>query len=337
MNIGFCGVGTVASWVSSILNQLGDEKIRLYACAASHLEKAQAFAEKFSFEKAYGSTEELFADGKVDVVYIAVPNDAHYALCRRALESGKHVICEKPFAVNDAQCAELIALAREKGLFLSEALWPAFLPAHRIIDEEIARGTIGKVVSGRIVMLDSVMFLERVKRLETGGGSLLDGGPYTLGCMVRHFGTDIEKVENHARLLPSGVDAEDEITVTYRDGRVVTIRQTIDIPREEHEDYFEIVGTKGKIRADAVANPRRVVFTDLEGNVILEPELPPQIKNRGMPPVSGYEYEFIAFEKALASGKKETAETPLSDTLAISRIMTEARRQAGVVFPFEEG
>ena len=335
MNIGFCGVGTVASWVSSILNQLGDENIRLYACAASHLEKAQAFAEKFGFEKAYGRTEELFADGNVDVVYIAVPNDAHDALCRRALESGKNVICEKPFAVNDTQCAELIALAQEKGLFLSEALWPAFLPAHRIINEEIAKGTIGEVVSGKIMMLDFVMFLERVKKLETGGGSLLDGGPYTLGCMVKHFGTDIERVENRARLLESGVDAEDEITVTYRDGRVVTIRQTIDIPREEHEDYFEIIGTKGRIRADAVANPRRVSFYDNEGKLLFEPELPPQIKNQGMPPVSGYEYEFLAFEKAISAGKAETEEAPLYDTLAISRIMTEARRQAGVVFPFE--
>lgn len=335
MNIGFCGVGTVASWVSSILNQLGDENIRLYACAASHLEKAQAFAEKFGFEKAYGRTEELFADGNVDVVYIAVPNDAHYALCRKALESGRNVICEKPFAVNDTQCAELIALAQEKGLFLSEALWPAFLPAHRIINEEIAKGTIGEVVSGKIMMLDFVMFLERVKKLETGGGSLLDGGPYTLGCMVKHFGTDVARVENRARLLESGVDAEDEITVTYRDGRVVTIRQTIDIPREEHEDYFEIIGTKGRIRADAVANPHRVSFYDNEGKLLFEPELPKQIKNQGMPPVSGYEYEFIAFQKALAAGKKETAEAPLSDTLAISRSMTEARRQAGVVFPFE--
>ncbi len=335
MNIGFCGVGTVASWVSSILNQLGNENIRLFACAASHLEKAQAFAEKFGFEKAYGSTEELFADGKVDVVYVAVPNDAHYALCRKALESGKNVICEKPFAVNDAQCAELIALAREKGLFLSEALWPAFLPAHRIINEEIAKGTIGEVVSGKIMMLDFVMFLERVKKLETGGGSLLDGGPYTLGCMVKHFGTDVARIENRARLLPSGVDAEDEITVTYRDGRVVTIHQTIDIPREEHEDYFEIVGTKGRVRADAVANPHRVSFYDNEGNLLFEPELPSQIKNQGMPPVSGYEYEFIAFEKAIAAGKTETEEAPLSDTMAISRLMTEARRQAGVVFPFE--
>ena len=84
-----------------------------------------------------------------------------------------------------------------------------------------------------------------------------------------------------------------------------------------------------------MANPRRVSFYDNEGKLLFEPELPKQIKNQGMPPVSGYEYEFIAFQKALAAGKKETAEAPLSDTLAISRIMTEARRQAGVVFPFE--
>ena len=239
------------------------------------------------------------------------------------LEAFRHIAPERSKKIYERYAA----LYKSQGMSREQ-----YLP---IINEEIAKGTIGEVISGKIMMLDFVMFLERVKKLESGGGSLLDGGPYTLGCMVKHFGTDVARIENRARLLPSGVDAEDEITVTYRDGRVVTIRQTIDIPREEHEDYFEIIGTKGRIRADAVANPHRVSFYDNEGNLLFEPELPPQIKNQGMPPVSGYEYEVIAFAKAISAGKTETEEAPLSDTLAISRLMTEARRQAGVVFPFE--
>ena len=336
MNIGVCGVGTIASWISSILNQLGSEKICLYACAASHREKAEKFASQWGWKKAYGSTDELIADPDVDVVYIAVPNNAHYELTKKAILAGKNVVVEKPFAVNDRECEELIALAKEKDVFLSEALWPAFLPSHKMINEEIAKGSIGDVVSGEIIMLDFVMFLERVQKMETGGGSLLDGGPYSLGCLINHFGSDIESFESTTRKLDTGVDAEDSITVTYKNGVKVFIRQTIDCPREQHDEYFEIVGTKGKIRGDVISNPKNVQMFDLDGNVVKTFEIPAQIVNQGMPPVSGYEHEWIAIEKAISEGKKETDEVPLSDTLAISRLMTGVRRNAGIVFPFEK-
>lgn len=335
MNIGVCGTGTIASWISSILNQLQDENIRLYACATAPGFDCSEFAEKFHWSKICRDYDELMQDPLVDVVYIAVPNNFHYELCIKALNYGKPVICEKPFAINETECRKILELAEEKGLFITEALWPSFLPAHKMINEEIAAGTIGEVQSGNIVMLDFVMFLERVKVLEAGGGSLMDGGPYTIGCMTNHFGTDIKSVTSTTRKLDTGVDAEDCITVEYNDGKVVTIRQTIDMPHENHEEYFEIIGSKGKILGDCVSNPKNVTIFDTEGNVKKELEIPAQIKNQGMPPVSGYEYEFQAFEKALREGKTECAEIPHSETLTISHIMTEVRRQAGIVFPFE--
>ena len=276
------------------------------------------------------------SDPDVDLVYIAVPNTFHYDLCKQALNAGKAVLVEKPFAINDTEATELIALAEEKGLFLCEALWPSFLPVRQAIDEEIAAGTIGELTGGNIVMLDNVLFLDRVKKLELGGGSLLDGGPYTLGFMTDHFGVEVESVSAEVRKFETGVDAEDRITVTYRNGAVVHIRQTMDMPREQHEEYAEIIGTKGKIWVDHVSNPHCCRVLDLEGNVLKELSIPQQIQFRGMPPVSGYEHEFIAYEKALREGRQECVEATHAQTLAIAKIMTEVRRQGGIQFPFEK-
>lgn len=335
MNIGICGTGTIASWISDILNQLNDPNIVLYACATAPGFDCTEFAAKYGWGKVCASYEDLMNDPDVDLVYIAVPNTFHYDLCKQALNAGKAVLVEKPFAVNDTQAAELIALAEEKGLFLCEALWPSFLPVRRAIDDEIAAGAIGKLTGGTIVMLDNVLFLDRVKSLELGGGSLLDGGPYTLGFMTDHFGVEVESVSAEVRKFETGVDAEDRITVRFKSGATVHIRQTMDIPREQHEEYAEIIGTKGKIRVDSVSNPRRCQVQDLAGNVVKEIPVPPQLQFRGMPPVSGYEHEFIAFEKALRDGRVECAEATHAQTLAIARIMTEVRRQGGIRFPFE--
>ena len=335
MNIGVCGTGTIASWISSILNQLGNENIVLYGCATSPGFDCSEFQKKFGWKKKYADFEALMSDPAVDVVYIALPNHLHYSMCKQAIEHGKNVVCEKPFAVNDRLAREIIELAENKKVFLSEALWPSFLPIRAMAKEEIASGIIGTVTEGKIVMLDNVMFMDRIKSLEMGGGSLLDGGPYTLGCMTDYFGLDIRSIKEEVRKLDTGVDAEDNITVEYSDGRKVRIRQTIDIPREQHEDYAEIIGTEGKIVFQGVANPSACRIEDTSGRVIRELKIPEQIHNQGMPPVSGYEHEWIAFEKAIREGKTECDEVTHDKTYTIAKLMTEARRQAGITYPFE--
>lgn len=334
MKIGVCGTGTIASWISDTICQLENENIALYTCATSPGFVCDEFAAKYGYTKISGSFEELLQDPEVDLVYIALPNHMHYEICRRAIECGKHVVCEKPFSADERECGELLRAAHEKGVFISEALWPVFLPAYRMIKEEIAAGTIGRLHSGTIRMMDNVMFLDRVKHLETGGGVLMDEGPYTLGCMTAFFGTDIKSLRSKTRKLDTGVDAEDEIWVEYQDGCRVHIHQSMDAAEAEQERYVELEGTKGKIRMDAVANPDSVEIFDLEGQSVKRLEIPKQIRFRGMPPVSGYEYEWIAFEKAIEAGRKECAEIPGSVTLAIAHMMSQVLENAGIVFPF---
>ncbi|MCC8106532.1 MAG: Gfo/Idh/MocA family oxidoreductase [Clostridiales bacterium] len=335
MNIGVCGAGTIASWISDILEQLNDEKIVKYGVASAFPEQCPPFAEKYGWKKVYQTYEEMMSDEAIDVIYIAVPNHLHMEVCMQALEHGKNVVVEKPFAVNYTQAKAMIDKAKEKNLFISEALWPSFLPSRKIIDQAIADGKIGEVTGARIISKGNVMFLERVKKLETGGGSLLDMGPYVLGRMTNHFGTDYEKVEGTFEMLDTGVDAKDFYTITYPDGKKIECVSTINTPDDEREEYCEILGTKGSIFMNVVSNPDVIEIRDNAGNVVEKPKMPKLIQNSEIPFVKGYEHEWIAFEKAIREGKKQTDEAPWEQTLTISKIMTELRAQAGIVFPFE--
>lgn len=335
MRIGVLGSGTIASWISDILMQLDDENIVRYAVASNIREDALRFAEKYGWQKVYDTFDDLICADDVDVVYVAVPNQMHLEMCMKALEHGKHVVVEKPFAVNYTQAEAMIAKAKEKGVFLTEALWPAFLPSRHIIDHIIKDGKIGTLTGAKVVAKSNVMFMDRVKRLETGGGSLLDMGPYILGRVTNHFGTGYESVEGHFDMLETGVDARDYYTITYPGGVKIECVSTIDIPEEEREEYCEIFGTEGSIWMNMVSNPDRLEIRNLDGSVREVPGLPPLIQNREVPFVRGYEHEWKGIEKAIREGATETGDAPWAQTLAISKMMTELRAQAGIVFPFE--
>lgn len=334
MNIGVCGTGTIASWISDIICQLKHPEIVLYTCATAPGFDCREFAAKYEYRKVSSSFDELMQDPEVDLVYIAVPNNFHYEMCMKAIGYGKNVVCEKPFSVHAEDCRKIMDAAHERGVFISEALWPTFLPSYQMIKKEIADGTIGTLTSANIIMLDNVMFLERVKHLETGGGVLLDEGPYALGCMTAFFGTEIRSVENQTRKLETGVDAEQEITVMYDDGRKVYIHQSMDAPEGSHEQYVELIGTAGRIRMDAVANPSHVQILNTDGTVIKELSLPEQLHFRGFPPVSGYEYEWLGYEAALREGRKECREIPNQVTLKITEIMSQVLENGDIHFPF---
>lgn len=335
MNIGAFGAGTIVSWISDILEQLNDEKIVKYGVVSHNPEKCKKFAENYGWRKVYSSYEEMMNDDAIDLIYIAVPNQLHYDMCMQVLEHCKNVVVEKPFAVNYSQAEKMIEKAKQKGVFISEALWPAFLPSRKVIDEVISSGKIGKVTGGKLISKTNVMFMDRVKKLETGGGSLLDMGPYVLGRMTDHFGTNYVSVDGHFEKLDTGVDSRDYYTVEYADGVKVECVSTIDTSEDEREEWGEIYGTNGRLWFDSLSNPSKIEMRKSDGSLTEELKLPKLIRNREVGFVAGYEHEWIAFEKALSEGKKETDEAPWKQTLTISEIMTKLREQAGIVFPFE--
>ena len=124
--IGIIGCGHIARKMAFTLGRM--EGVRCYAVASRNLEKAQAFAAEWQFEKSYGSYEALADDPEVDLVYIATPHSFHYEQARMCIERGKAVLCEKAFTANARQAEELLALAHEKSVFITEAIWTRYLP-----------------------------------------------------------------------------------------------------------------------------------------------------------------------------------------------------------------
>ena len=146
MRIGIVGCGNIAHTLCSTMVRLKDH-MEVVAVAARDEERAKAFAAEFGVPRAYGSYGELYRDEEVDLVYVAVPHSHHKAVMLDALSSGKNVLCEKAFTVNAAEAREVFDLAREKGLFVAEAIWTRYMPSRTMIDSIIASGRIGRVTT----------------------------------------------------------------------------------------------------------------------------------------------------------------------------------------------
>lgn len=140
--VGIVGAGWIAEKAAMTLN--GVEGIRPYAIGSRSREKAEAFAAKWGVAKAYGSYAELVDDPEVDLVYVATPHSHHFDITREALLKGKPCLVEKAFMANYAQAKAVVDLAREKDVFLAEAIWTRYQPALKIVRDLMAEGRIGR-------------------------------------------------------------------------------------------------------------------------------------------------------------------------------------------------
>lgn len=324
MNVAILGAGVIAQSMAEALRGLPEE-VNAYAVASRDLDRAEEFAEKWHFEKAYGSYEEMVEDPAVDLVYVATPHSHHYEHAKMCIEHGKAVLVEKAFTANAAQAKELIALAENKKVFLTEAIWTRYLPARHIIQELIKTEQIGKVESLEAEFSVPLTHIKRMRDPNLAGGALLDLGMYTLTFASMYFGDDIVKVESHTEKYETGVDGTDEIVYTYRDGKTAHLRTSF---TSNNRNEGIILGTKGRIRVKALNNYMSIEQLDLEGNLVKEYPIPEQI--------NGYEYEVLASKQAMEAGKIECEEMPHAESIEIMEQMDRLRKEWGVQFPFEQ-
>ena len=145
---------------------------------------------------------------QVQLVYIALPHSHHYKYATLALEAGKHVLCEKAFTVNADQARRLCALAREKKLLITEAIWTRYMPSRKMIDDIIASGVIGEVTSLTANLGYVLAHVKRIWDVNLAGGALLDVGVYVINFARMVFGEDMTDVKAVAD-FKDGVDAID--------------------------------------------------------------------------------------------------------------------------------
>jgi len=175
---GIVGCGNIANKFASDLALVVDAG--LHAVASRSLNKAQEFGQKHNSKKSYGTYDELFLDKDVDIVYIATPHNFHCELSLKAMEYGKHVLCEKPLAINRKEAEKMIALSKAKNLFFMEGLWTRFNPTFVEVKDRIDKGEIGplKYIKADFSFKSEHQLDSRVFNLDLGGGSILDIGIY---------------------------------------------------------------------------------------------------------------------------------------------------------------
>ena len=323
MNIAFLGAGRIAHVLAKTMVQM--EEVTLYAVAARDLDRAESFAAEYGFAKAYGSYEEMLSDPAVELVYIATPHSHHFEHMKLCIDHGKAVLCEKSFTLNASQARQIAALAREKGVYVAEAIWTRYMPSRRIINEVLSSGVIGNISTLTCNLSYPVTYKPRIVRPELAGGALLDVGIYGLNFALMHFGDDIIRTDSSVRFTDTGVDAMETITLHYRDGKMAVITAGV-LARGDRKGIF--YGEKGYIIVENINNPQSISVYNLTDELVEKITVPAQI--------SGYEYEIREAIARIREGHIESASMPLDTTIAVMERMDNLRKDWGLVYPMEQ-
>lgn len=322
MKIGILGAGSIAGEMAKTIQ--GVEKAEAWVVASRDLSRAQAFASRWGFEKAYGSYEEMVNDPQVELVYIATPHSHHAQHAKLCLEHGKHVLCEKAFTANADQAKEIIALAEEKGLLLAEAIWTRYMPLGLQIRKMLDEGVIGEPRMLTANLSYPIAHKERIRRPELAGGALLDIGIYPLTFASMMFGDEIERIESSALVTEEGVDCTENIVLIYKDGRMASLQATT---RGISDRMGMITGSRGYMIVENINNFQRADVYDQNRSLVQSVPCPPQI--------TGYEYELEAAIEAAEAGLCQCSQMPHSQSIYMMELMDGLRKQWGVKFPFE--
>ena len=236
---------------STFPGMLQAENCEMYAIAGRSMEKADQFKEKYGFEKAYGSYEELLTDPEIEAVYIPLPNTMHYEWTIKALKSGKHVLCEKPLAPTEAQAKEMFAAAEENHVYLMEAFAYQHSPYLTAIREEIKNGTIGDIRYMESAYITSDYNKNNIRmRRDTLGGCTYDLGVYNTSLILRTLAEEPTEIRAIASFSEEKIDKLTSVIMEYGDRKKAAFScgMVLATDLDRHIDRFEIQGTKGSIK-----------------------------------------------------------------------------------------
>ncbi len=322
---GICSTGKIAESFATALCYVEDA-----VCAgvsSRSLSKAKAFSEKYGFERAYGSLEEMLSDGNLDVVYIASPMACHFEQAKTALLAGVNVLCEKSVTLNGRELSELLAIAKEKELFFMEAMWMKCRPTFLKAMEWIRSGRIGTVQAVKADFCNNCTFDEtdRLFIPELGGGSLLDLAVYPLTLAEAAFGGKPLSIATGVRMGKTGVDFDMAVLLTYPTG-YASVNAGFDM---QCGNNAAIIGDKGHIEFGNwfLCTDDAVLYDD--NNAIVE-----RFHMTGL--CNGYEYEVMEVNRCLSAGRRESSLVPHGGTVNVMAMMDECRRQWGFKFPTEK-
>lgn len=322
VNWGILATGGIAAAMAKGLARVPN--VHLAAVGSRTQKAADRFGQRFGIPKRYGSYEDLARDPEIDVVYVSTPHNLHYENCLMLINSGKDVLCEKPFTINAGQAAEVIALARKKKRFVLEAMWTRFLPAIVKVREILKEGRLGEIRMLNASFGFKAEFdpLHRLFNPSLGGGALLDVGVYPVSFASMVFGIPAQ-ISSQCFLGKTGVDEQSAMLFRYEKGQMAVLSAAVrtEIPQDAY-----IIGTEGTLRIHApwwqskklsmrIGKREKVIKLPFQGN--------------------GFSFEAEEVMSCLREGRLESEVMPLDESLAIMKTMDTIRTQWGLRYPME--
>ncbi len=319
------GLGSIARKFASDLRLV--EGATLTSVASRSQQRADAFAAEFGARYGAGSYAELFDGPHLDAVYIATPHPGHYGLVKTCLEHDLAVICEKPLAMNATQVEELVAMARQRKVYLLEALWTRFLPTFLEAKKRLDGGAIGALQGLRadFGFKTGAASRDRILDPDLGGGALLDIGIYPVFLAQALLGapTDITAT---ARFGETGVDIDDTVVLQHAGGQIASLHSTF-LAKTKTEAV--VYGSRGTLYwEDSWFRQSDFIIRPDEG----EDETRYVSKPRGF----GYAFEAQAMVNDLRAGRTESGLWTLDDSLQLHRTLTAIREQIGLRYPSDQ-
>lgn len=325
LRFGIVGTGQMAAAFATDIGALSDAGVVVAGVASRRRAAAEAFAAKHGIERAFGSYEDLAADPAIDVAYIATPHVHHEAHTLLCLRSGKHVLCEKPFAINAAQADRMIECARANDRFLMEALWTRFLPAIKAAREQVAGGKLGRVqlVTGGGAFVPAASDHQYLFKRSLGGGVLLDAGVYYVSLVTGFLGPALG-LKATGIIGSHGVDEQDYWLSEHADGAQAGCYVSL---RTRRPPDLEVLGERGRLLLHApVFCPTRLA--------LMRPGLPDEIQDHPIDG-SGYRYQALEVLRCVRSGLRESPELTLAESRAVMVTMDDIRAQVGMRYQGE--
>lgn len=322
VRIGTIGTGLIVDVFLSALNKIdGAECVAMYSRKE---ETAKPLAEKYQVETIYTDIEKLYTDSTIDFIYVASPNSLHYEHTFRALEHGKHVICEKPFTSTVSETESLMKLARQNGLMLFEGITTIHLPNYRLIKQHV-----GKLGQLKLVQCNYSQYSSKYDALlrgetpnvfnpEFSGGALADINIYNLHFVLNLFGVP-QSVNYYANKHPNGIDTSGVLVMSYPN----FIAECVGAKDTRSMNFVLIQGENGYMHIENGANGCQKVELHLKDKKILL---------NSQTSLNTLYYELLTFKEIFDSQDFERSNKLLDYSHSVMEVYEKARKTADIVF-----
>lgn len=320
LNWAVLGTGVIANETAQALQNVGR---KLYSVGNRTYSKAVEFANKYGIEKVYNNYDEAFSDENVDIIYLTTPHNTHYNFMIKALNAGKHVLCEKAITLNSQELEDCVKLAQKNNLILAEAMTIYNMPLYSKLVEIVKSGNLGPL---RMIQANFGSFKEydmenRFFNKNLAGGALLDIGVYAISLVRLFMTSKPNNILSQVKLAPSGVDEQVGILLMNDEQEMATISLTLHAKQPKRvviafeKAYIEIVDYPRGEKAKIVYTESGIAEEISQGETI-----------------KALQYEIENMEKSVLNNKNNMK---LEYTIDVMDIMTQLRHQWNMYYPEE--